>query len=61
MTDPLMNSSPPANQPQQNVSQSNVRNKRNLFVDALAILFGISSWIGVNSSYLQVPLLVNKN
>lgn len=39
--------------------QSNVMNKRNLFVDALAILFGISSWIGVNSSYLQVPLLVS--
>lgn len=59
MTDPLVNRSPPANQPQQHVPQSNVRNKRNLFVDALAILFGISSWIGVNSSYLQVPLLVS--
>lgn len=55
MTDPLVKSSPPENQPpqQQQMPQSNVKNRRNLFVDALAILFGISSWIGVNSSYLQ--------
>lgn len=59
MTDPLVKGSSPDNQPQQlqqqqhQVPQSNVRNKWNLFVDALAILFGISSWIGVNSSYLQ--------
>lgn len=33
--------------------------KRNLFVDGLAILFGISSWIGVTSTYLQLPLIVN--
>lgn len=32
--------------------------KRNLFVDFLAILFGISSWIGVTSTYLQLPLLI---
>lgn len=38
--------------------QLNVFNKRNLFVDVLAVLFGISSWIGVNSSYLQMPLIV---
>lgn len=33
--------------------------KRNLFVDALTILFGISSWIGVTSVFLQLPLLVS--
>lgn len=32
--------------------------KRNIFVDALAILFGISSWMGVTSVYLQLPLIV---
>ncbi|XP_031619660.1 riboflavin transporter 2-like isoform X2 [Contarinia nasturtii] len=32
--------------------------KRNLFVDFLAILFGVSSWIGVTSTYLQLPLLI---
>lgn len=33
--------------------------KRNIFVDALAILFGISSWIGVTSIFLQLPLIVS--
>lgn len=33
--------------------------KRNVFVDALAILFGISSWIGVTSTFLQLPLIVS--
>lgn len=33
--------------------------KRNLLVDTLTILFGISSWIGVTSTYLQLPLLVS--
>lgn len=56
MADSPTNSSPSTNQP---MHKSNVMNKRNLLVDALAILFGISSWIGVNSSYLQVPLLVS--
>lgn len=32
---------------------------RNIFVDALAILFGISSWIGVTSIFLQLPLIVS--
>lgn len=32
--------------------------KRNLFVDVLAILFGIGSWIGVTSTYIQLPLIV---
>lgn len=31
---------------------------RNVRVDLLAILFGIGSWIGVNSVYLQLPLFV---
>lgn len=35
------------------------RGKRNIFVDALAILFGISSWIGVTSIFLQLPLIVS--
>lgn len=34
--------------------------KRNVFVDALAILFGISSWIGVTSTFIELPLLVEK-
>lgn len=32
--------------------------QRNVVVDLLAILFGIGTWIGVNSTYLQLPLLV---
>uniref|UniRef100_A0A8D8P538 Riboflavin transporter n=1 Tax=Culex pipiens TaxID=7175 RepID=A0A8D8P538_CULPI len=31
---------------------------RSLLVDLLAILFGIGAWIGVNSSFVQLPLLV---
>lgn len=31
---------------------------RRLIVDFLSILFGIGSWIGVNSIYVQLPLLV---
>lgn len=32
---------------------------RSLLVDILAILFGIGSWIGVNSLYVQLPVLVS--
>lgn len=32
--------------------------KRSYFVDALAILFGISAWIGITGTYLQLPQLV---
>lgn len=32
--------------------------KRNCVVDLLVVVFGIGSWIGVTSSYLQVPLIV---
>lgn len=32
---------------------------RSLRVDFLAILFGIGSWIGVNSMFLQLPLFVS--
>lgn len=39
--------------------KSNSLNKRNLLVDFLALLFGMSSWLGVTSSYLQVPLIVS--
>lgn len=40
------------------VPKSNALKKRNLFVDTLALLFGMSSWIGVTSSYLQLPLIM---
>lgn len=33
--------------------------RRNIFVDILSILFGISSWIGVTSTFLQLPLLIS--
>lgn len=39
--------------------KSNSLNRRNLFVDFLAVLFGMSSWLGVTSSYLQLPLIVS--
>ncbi|XP_055325666.1 riboflavin transporter 2-like isoform X2 [Sitodiplosis mosellana] len=39
--------------------KSNAHQKRNLFVDALALLFGMSSWLGVTSSYLQLPLIIS--
>lgn len=32
---------------------------RKVLVDLLAIVFGIGSWIGINSMYLQLPLLVS--
>ncbi|ETN64567.1 hypothetical protein AND_003683 [Anopheles darlingi] len=37
-----------------------VRSDRRLTVDLLAILFGIGSWLGVNSVYVQLPLLVQR-
>lgn len=32
---------------------------RNALVDVLAIFFGVGTWIGINSTYVQLPLLVN--
>jgi riboflavin transporter 2 len=32
---------------------------RNALVDILAIFFGVGTWIGINSTYVQLPLLVN--
>lgn len=32
---------------------------RNALVDVLAVFFGIGTWIGINSTYVQLPLLVN--
>lgn len=32
--------------------------QRNVLVDAFAIMFGIGTWIGINATYLQLPLLV---
>lgn len=34
------------------------KKKRNLLVDLLVTLFGISSWAGVTSAYLQLPIIV---
>lgn len=31
---------------------------RNALVDILAIFFGVGTWIGINSTYVQLPLLV---
>lgn len=33
---------------------------RNLFVDVLAILFGIGGWIGITAVFLELPLIVDK-
>lgn len=32
---------------------------RNALVDILAIFFGVGTWIGINSTYVQLPLLVH--
>lgn len=32
---------------------------RNIFVDVLTIFFGVGTWLGINSTYVQLPLLVN--
>lgn len=45
-----MDASPPASEPW--------FKKRNLWIDFLIVLFGIGSWIGVSSTYLQLPLIV---
>lgn len=34
------------------------KRKRNYLVDLLATLFGVSSWTGVTSAYLQLPIIV---
>lgn len=36
-----------------------INSERKLIVDLLAILFGVGSWLGINSVYVQLPLLVN--
>ncbi|XP_030078781.1 solute carrier family 52, riboflavin transporter, member 3-A [Drosophila hydei] len=33
---------------------------RNVIVDLLAICFGIGTWLGVNGTFIQLPLLVNE-
>ncbi|KAL0109768.1 hypothetical protein PUN28_013438 [Cardiocondyla obscurior] len=33
---------------------------RRLFVDFLALMFGLGAWIGVNGVYVQLPLIVHK-
>lgn len=37
---------------------TNLLSTRNLFVDFLVIVFGIGTWIGINSTFVQLPLLV---
>uniref|UniRef100_A0A1B0GK16 Riboflavin transporter n=1 Tax=Lutzomyia longipalpis TaxID=7200 RepID=A0A1B0GK16_LUTLO len=39
-------------------SYKSILRDRRVFVDFLAILFGIGSWIGINSTFVQFPLLV---
>lgn len=34
--------------------------QRNFLVDVLAILFGISGWIGITAIFLELPLIVDK-
>lgn len=34
--------------------------KRNLFVDFLAISFGISAWAGITGTYLQLPQIIQR-
>lgn len=41
------------------IPRSNALKGRKLLVDGLALLFGMSSWLGVTSSYLQLPLIVS--
>ena len=36
------------------------RRNRKFYVDLLAILFGISSWISINGLWVELPLLVEK-
>lgn len=33
--------------------------QRSALVDILAMFFGVGTWIGINSTYVQLPLLVN--
>lgn len=40
------------------ISETNRLRGRNPWVDTFAVLFGIGTWIGINSTYLQFPLLV---
>eukprot|EP00095_Tigriopus_kingsejongensis_P005504 maker-scaffold619_size123246-snap-gene-0.36 protein:Tk05504 transcript:maker-scaffold619_size123246-snap-gene-0.36-mRNA-1 annotation:"c20orf54 homolog precursor" len=37
-----------------------LRTNRNLVLDALAVLFGISSWISINGLWVELPLLVER-
>ncbi|KAH8359035.1 hypothetical protein KR093_004070, partial [Drosophila rubida] len=38
----------------------NAFKNRNWIVDLLAIFFGIGTWLGVNGTFIQLPLLVNE-
>ncbi|XP_036323320.1 solute carrier family 52, riboflavin transporter, member 3-A isoform X1 [Rhagoletis pomonella] len=39
---------------------TNIIKSRSFVVDLLSILFGIGTWIGVNGTFIQVPLLVKE-
>ncbi|KAH8312279.1 hypothetical protein KR044_010079, partial [Drosophila immigrans] len=43
-----------------NKMQPNAFKNRNWIVDLLAIFFGIGTWLGVNGTFIQLPLLVNE-
>ncbi|XP_067619672.1 solute carrier family 52, riboflavin transporter, member 3-A isoform X2 [Eurosta solidaginis] len=58
----LLNRDPPPPPHQRkfsNIMTDAVKN-RNFLVDLLAIFFGIGTWIGVNGTFIQVPLLVKE-
>lgn len=44
----------------QKSSMMNAFKNRSLIVDLLAICFGIGTWLGVNGTFIQLPLLVNE-
>lgn len=39
-------------------TNSNQQRSQNKFVGMLALIFGVSSWIGVTAAYLQLPLVI---
>uniref|UniRef100_A0A1A9WB73 Riboflavin transporter n=1 Tax=Glossina brevipalpis TaxID=37001 RepID=A0A1A9WB73_9MUSC len=41
-----------------NLTFNKMLKNRNLIVDMLAIFFGIGTWVGINGTFIQLPLLV---
>ncbi|XP_033167454.1 solute carrier family 52, riboflavin transporter, member 3-A [Drosophila mauritiana] len=46
--------------PQKNMEISSKLRNRSWLVDVLAIFFGIGTWLGVNGTFIQLPLLVDE-